>query len=99
MYLSPLAGRGRIAVAIRVRGAIRESALVESPPHPDPLPASGEREQGSSAVVRGEITHQPATSLIRAINSSAALSTGTFSLTTRFIALAQAFSLFRMVNL
>jgi len=30
---------------------------------------------------------------------STALSTGTFSLTTRFIALAQTFSLFRIVNL
>ena len=35
---------------------------------------------------------------MRAINSSTALSTGTFSLTTRFIALAQTFSLFRIVN-
>jgi hypothetical protein len=36
--------------------------------------------------------------LRRAISSSTALSTGTFSLTTRFIALAQTFSLFRIVN-
>jgi len=36
---------------------------------------------------------------MRAINSSTALSTGTFSLTTRFIALAQTFSLFRMGEL
>ena len=35
---------------------------------------------------------------MRAISSSTALSTGTFSLTTRFIALAQTFSLLRMVN-
>ena len=35
---------------------------------------------------------------MRAISSSTALSTGTFSLTTRFMALAQTFSLFRMVN-
>src|SRR5689334_15230980 len=41
---------------------------------------------------------QPATCLMRAISSSTALSTGTFSLTTRFIALAQTFSLLRMVN-
>ena len=41
----------------------------------------------------------PATCLMRAISSSTAWSTGTFSLTTRFIALAQTFSLFRMVNL
>src|SRR5215218_1717433 len=46
-YLSPLAGRGRIASsdAIRVRGTLHESECVESPPHPDPLPASGEREK------------------------------------------------------
>src|ERR1700731_3247397 len=31
--------------AIRVRGTIRESDPVESPPPPDPLPASGAREQ------------------------------------------------------
>jgi len=42
---------------------------------------------------------QPAISLMRAIISSTALSTGTFSLTIRFIALAQTFSLFTMVNL
>src|SRR5690349_11470403 len=42
--------------------------------------------------------HQPAICLIRAISSSVALSTGTFSLTTRFIALAQTFSLLRIVN-
>src|SRR5580692_1812023 len=41
----------------------------------------------------------PATSLMRAISSSTALSTGTFSLTTRFIAFAQTFSLFKIVNL
>src|SRR5690242_1510009 len=41
---------------------------------------------------------QPATSLMRAISSSTAFSTGTFSLTTRFIALAQTFSLLRIVN-
>jgi hypothetical protein len=29
---------------IRVRGRLRESELGETPPHPDPLPASGERE-------------------------------------------------------
>ena len=40
----------------------------------------------------------PATSLMRAISSSTALSTGSFSLTTRFIALAQTFSLLRIVN-
>ena len=49
--------------------------------------------------VAARIIFYPATCLMRAINSSTALSTGTFSLTTRFIALAQTFSLFRMVNL
>ncbi len=29
----------------RARGALRESERVERPPHPDPLPASGEREK------------------------------------------------------
>ena len=40
-----------------------------------------------------------ATTLMRAIISSTALSTGTFSLSTRFMALAQTFSLFNTVNL
>ena len=44
-------------------------------------------------------THQPATALMRAIISSTALSTGTFSLTMRFIAFAQTFSLLMIVNL
>src|SRR5258708_3428825 len=48
---------------------------------------------------RFSAAHYPATSLMRAISSSTALSTGTFSLTTRFIALAQTFSLLRIVNL
>src|ERR1700716_2254501 len=53
-HLAPLAGRGRIASAmrsivgaIRARGTIREAEGVESPPHPDPLPASGAREKWS----------------------------------------------------
>ena len=37
LYLAPLAGRGRRALARRVRGPLRESGLVERPPHPDPL--------------------------------------------------------------
>jgi hypothetical protein len=55
LYLAPLAGRGRRALARRVRGPLRESEPVERPPHPDPLHspstgvnalmASGEREQ------------------------------------------------------
>jgi DNA helicase II / ATP-dependent DNA helicase PcrA len=32
----------------RVRGRRHESELVETPPHPDPLPASGEREKNLS---------------------------------------------------
>src|SRR5262249_13944160 len=61
-YLSPLAGRGRRALARGVRGRVRESEPkngpilslnnVERPPHPDPLPASGAREK------RGCGTHQ-----------------------------------------
>src|SRR5262244_3889941 len=46
LYLFPLAGRGRIA---RLRdpgeGASPQPERLESPPHPDPLPASGEREK------------------------------------------------------
>jgi hypothetical protein len=42
-HLAPLAGRGRIASsdAIRVRGTLRESECVESPPHPKPSLRSG----------------------------------------------------------
>jgi hypothetical protein len=32
-----------------VRGTIRERESVETPPHPDPLPASGAREKWSVA--------------------------------------------------
>ena len=42
---------------------------------------------------------EPATALMRAIISSTALSTGTFSLSTRFAAFAQTFSLLSTVNL
>ena len=42
---------------------------------------------------------QFATVLMRAIISSTALSTGTFSLSTRFMVLAHTFSLFNTVNL
>src|SRR5271163_1303674 len=44
-YLAPFAGRGRRALARRVRGPLRESELLNKPPHPDPLPARGEREK------------------------------------------------------
>jgi hypothetical protein len=46
--LSPPAGRGRPALARRVRGPISESEPAARPPHPDPLPASGAREQTCS---------------------------------------------------
>ena len=76
----PLPARGErsdgIADAIRVRGPIRESELAESPPHPDPLPASGERgqplliveklvkeypRQGASAVLAKLFSRKPPT--------------------------------------
>jgi DNA helicase-2/ATP-dependent DNA helicase PcrA len=41
----------------RVRGPLRESQLGEGPPHPDPLPASGERERAEA----GERANVPAT--------------------------------------
>ena len=46
--LSPRAGRGRSrerSEGDRVRGPSREFEPMGTPPHPDPLPASGEREQ------------------------------------------------------
>src|SRR6185312_10457184 len=55
-YLSPRAGRGRPAVASakagRVRRPYRKCQPLETPPHPDPLPASGEREQGYRTSAR-----------------------------------------------
>jgi hypothetical protein len=48
-FKSPLPACGErsdgIEDAIRVRGTIRESECLESPPHPDPFPASGAREK------------------------------------------------------
>src|SRR5262249_37037095 len=41
----PLRGEGDRAPRGRGGGALRESEPEERPPHPDPLPASGEREQ------------------------------------------------------
>ncbi len=44
-------GRGRKSGAThRAKGRRRESEPLETPPHPDPLPASGERERGRSAL-------------------------------------------------
>jgi hypothetical protein len=41
----PACGERSDCAAIRVRGTIRACECVESPPHPDPLPASGAREK------------------------------------------------------
>src|SRR5579863_3152261 len=59
------------------------------------------RSSAARRVRDAKLHHQtyPATSLMRAIISSTAFSTGTFSLTTRFIAFAHTFSLLRIVNL
>jgi hypothetical protein len=38
-------GEAAALFARRVRGTLRESECVESPPHPDLLPASGEKEK------------------------------------------------------
>ena len=43
-YLSPLAGRGRPSEARSGEGDSQPTALAGIPPHPNPLPASGERE-------------------------------------------------------
>jgi peptide/nickel transport system ATP-binding protein len=45
--------RGEVGspLAIRVRGTIRESEIAVSPPHPDPLPASGERENRKLSLI------------------------------------------------
>jgi ATP-dependent DNA helicase UvrD/PcrA len=37
--------RGEVGAQRRVRGTFREPEPVESPPHPNPLPAGGEREK------------------------------------------------------
>jgi DNA helicase II / ATP-dependent DNA helicase PcrA len=37
--------RGEVDAKRRVRGHLSESELGETPPHPNPLPASGAREQ------------------------------------------------------
>jgi hypothetical protein len=58
VHLSPLAGRGRIALAMRVREILSELGPLRNPPHPDPHsaslcsrdPASGERERCSDAA-------------------------------------------------
>src|SRR5580698_6560923 len=43
-HLAPLAGRGRIALAIRVRGALRNVILCRAPPQLSPR-KNGEREE------------------------------------------------------
>ena len=42
--------RGEVGAKRRVRGPLIESELGETPPHPNPLPASGAREQASIAA-------------------------------------------------
>ncbi len=54
-HLSPLAGRGRPpeqSEGGRVRGYVSDSEPVETAPHPDPLPASGEREANRPVAQR-----------------------------------------------
>src|SRR6266705_4569538 len=87
----PLVGRGRGWGSREFAPVTRRCHFTEPPPSPT-LPHKGGG-SGDAAFA------QPATCLMRAIISSTALSTGTFSLTTRFIALAQTFSLLRIVNL
>jgi hypothetical protein len=60
LFTSPrLRGEVGSPLAIRVRGTIRESEFVESPPHPNPLresfarldPASGARENNQRGFI------------------------------------------------
>src|SRR5208282_5652719 len=64
-----------------------------------PRRSSGGRAAEGNPAATQKYGHGPAMTLMRAIISSTAWSTGTFSLTTRFIALAQTFSLLTIVNL
>ena len=90
--MMPQACHGVIQAEIGVRPPpVWLSAIVDMPALTGATPAA--------ISGRGRASRQPATCLMRAIISSTALSTGTFSLTTRFIALAHTFSLLRMVNL
>jgi hypothetical protein len=61
LTLSPLAGRGGVSARLSF-----EFDLVERPPHPGPLPASGEREKSGPAMVlfqaKYEIAVSPLTS-------------------------------------
>jgi len=50
LNLAPLAGRGRRAFRAAGEGDSPRANPVESPPHPDPLPASGEREKGAASA-------------------------------------------------
>ncbi len=52
IHLSPPAGRGRPSGARSGEGGSRQSATVERPPHPNPLPASGEREKSRPVAER-----------------------------------------------
>src|SRR5437899_12979512 len=92
-FISPACGE-RSACEATSRSRPGEGAIHELHSPREPLTQPSPREE------RGEGEEdQPATSLILAISSSTALSTGTFSLTTRFMASAHTFSLLRLVNL
>src|ERR1700738_5668178 len=47
--------RGEVGAQRRVRGTIRESEPVESPPHPTPLPASGARGHTADGGTSGAV--------------------------------------------
>ena len=81
-----LRGRGVASVAVFMRSRDRAGGTA----------VGRAAVEAGVALARG---HQFATTLMRAIISSTALSTGTFSLRMRFMALAQTFSLFSTVNL
>src|SRR5690242_18811316 len=50
-HLSPPAGRGRNRRAAEVSGEGDSPRAVETPPHPNPLPARGEREHTAIAAL------------------------------------------------
>ncbi len=52
LFTSPrLRGEVGSPLAIRVRGTFRESEMAVSPSHPNPLPASGERENHKLSLI------------------------------------------------
>ena len=88
-------GRTRLVMR-RARGTVRQARCG----HADLTAGREDAERPPRAGPRrSQPSGQPATSLMRAIISSTAFSTGTFSFSTRFIAFAQTFSLLSVVNL